>query len=94
MRWARTSASSAGTWLGPAAAVLLLALVDLDPQRASVTAMAAIAAWMAVWWMTEAVPLAITALLRSGRTPNDPAVAKGLKYLSDRVRVNGAICGA
>ncbi len=42
---------------------------------------------------TGPTSLAITALLRSGRTPNDPAVAKGLKYLSDRVRENGAICG-
>ena len=63
MKWLRTGASTTGTWLGPLAAVMLLAPADLDPERASVTAMAAVAVWMAVWWMTEAVPLAITALL-------------------------------
>ena len=63
MKWMRTSASAGGAWLGPLAAVSLLTLTDLDPERASVTAMAAVALWMAVWWMTEAVPLAVTALL-------------------------------
>ncbi len=55
--------ASIGLWLGPVAAVLMLAFVDLEPGRPSVTAMAAVAVWMAVWWMTEAVPLAATALL-------------------------------
>jgi squalene-hopene/tetraprenyl-beta-curcumene cyclase len=35
--------------------------------------------------------LALTALLRSGRTPDDPAVAKGLKYLLDSVQPDGGI---
>jgi len=61
--WSRWRPSTLGTWLGPLAAVLILAFTDLDPERVSVTAMAAVAVWMAVWWMTEAVPLAITALL-------------------------------
>ena len=35
----------------------------LDPQRPQLGAMAAIALLMAVWWLTEAVPLAATALI-------------------------------
>ena len=35
----------------------------LDPERPEVGAMAGIAVWMAIWWITEAVPLAATALL-------------------------------
>jgi len=49
--------------LGPVLALLILFGLDLDPQRPTVTACAAVAAWMAVWWITEAVPLAVTALL-------------------------------
>ena len=42
---------------------LMLAFVDLDPDNPLVTRMAAVILWMAIWWMTEAIPLAITALL-------------------------------
>jgi len=63
MMWMRMRPPTIGTWLGPLAAVFILTFADLDPERATVTAMAAVAVWMAVWWMTEAVPLAITALL-------------------------------
>ena len=52
-----------GLWLGPAAAIALLVFADLDPSRPAATPMAAVAVWMAVWWITEAVPLAATALL-------------------------------
>jgi len=41
----------------------LLVWGDLDPGKPQVTATAAIALLMAIWWMTEAIPLAITALL-------------------------------
>ena len=49
--------------IGPLLAVLFLIFVDLDPQNRLVTITAAIAIWMAFWWVTEAVPLAVTALL-------------------------------
>jgi sodium-dependent dicarboxylate transporter 2/3/5 len=49
--------------LGPLAALLLIAFFELAPDRPAVTAMAAVALWMAIWWITEAVPLAVTALL-------------------------------
>lgn len=49
--------------LGPALAVLIWLLTDLDPARPQVTIMAGIAVWMCVWWFTEAVGLAVTALV-------------------------------
>ena len=48
---------------GPVLAGLLWVFTDLDPAHPPVTRMAGIAVWMAVWWLTEAVPLAVTALL-------------------------------
>lgn len=49
--------------LGPLLAFLFLILFDLDPANPLVTKTAVIAIWMAFWWITEAVPLAVTALL-------------------------------
>ena len=63
MSGTRDTAARVGLILGPAAAIVLLLFADLDPERPAATAMAAIAVWMAVWWMTEAAPLAVTALL-------------------------------
>ena len=48
---------------GPVFAFIFYILFDLDPQNPLVTTTAAIAIWMAFWWITEAVPLAVTALL-------------------------------
>lgn len=48
---------------GPIAAGALMLFVDLVPGKQEVTATAAIALLMAIWWMTEALPLAVTALL-------------------------------
>ncbi|MBT4140051.1 MAG: DASS family sodium-coupled anion symporter, partial [Candidatus Latescibacteria bacterium] len=55
--------SRTGLWLGPLIAFLLIAFVDLKPDNPAVTRTAAVALWMAIWWITEAVPLAATALL-------------------------------
>ncbi len=44
---------AAGIWIG----------LDLDPARPEMTRMAAIAVLMGVWWLSEAIPLAITALV-------------------------------
>jgi sodium-dependent dicarboxylate transporter 2/3/5 len=52
----------AGLAGGLLAFVVLLAFVDLDPARPVVTRTAAVAALMAIWWITEAVPLPVTAL--------------------------------
>jgi len=50
-------------WAGPMAALLILAFVDLDPDNPVTTRAAAVAVWMMIWWLTEAVPLAVTAIL-------------------------------
>ncbi len=49
--------------LGPALFLLIWLLCDLSPGKPMVTLMAGVAAWMAAWWLTEAVHLAVTALL-------------------------------
>ncbi|MFY7947087.1 MAG: SLC13 family permease [Bacteroidia bacterium] len=47
---------------GPLAACILW-LCELDPQNPLVSAMAGITVWMAIWWLTEVVHLAITSFL-------------------------------
>ena len=47
---------------GPVLFMLML-FVELDPPRPGVSFTAGVALWMAVWWMTDAIPLAATALL-------------------------------
>ncbi|MDJ0740145.1 MAG: DASS family sodium-coupled anion symporter [Gammaproteobacteria bacterium] len=65
----RARVSAIGLWLGPALAVVVFVLLpDADPAAAAGLGLAgritaALAAWMATWWLTEAVPLAATALL-------------------------------
>ena len=48
---------------GPLAASILWIFFDLEPGNPKVTLMAGIAVWMAIWWFTEAVHLAVTALI-------------------------------
>lgn len=48
---------------GPVAAALIMLFADLDPGNPMVTRMAAITVWMALWWLTEVVHLAVTALV-------------------------------
>jgi sodium-dependent dicarboxylate transporter 2/3/5 len=52
-----------GLWLGPALFFLILWKLELDPQQPILTRMAAVAVLMAVWWITDAIPLAATSLL-------------------------------
>ncbi|MBX3179649.1 MAG: SLC13/DASS family transporter [Candidatus Hydrogenedentes bacterium] len=47
----------------PAAAAALVAFGDLSPGHPEVTRTAAVALWMALWWLSTAVPLAATAML-------------------------------
>ncbi|MBE9504052.1 MAG: SLC13/DASS family transporter [Proteobacteria bacterium] len=49
--------------VAPLITLLFLIFVDLDPEHPEITKMAAIAILMAIWWITEAIPLAVTALL-------------------------------
>ncbi len=52
-----------GLILGPVLALILLLFFDLDPDNPLVTRAAAVAILMAIWWITEAIPIAATALL-------------------------------
>ena len=52
-----------GLWSGLAVAVIILLFTDLDPQNTAVTHTAAVAILMAIWWITEAIPIPVTALL-------------------------------
>lgn len=49
--------------IGPILAAIIYFGFDLMPGNPMVTKMAAVAVWMAFWWLTEAVHLAVTALL-------------------------------
>ncbi len=51
-----------GLWLGFAAFVLLL-IFPVDPGNVPASRLAAVALLMAIWWVTDAIPLFATALL-------------------------------
>ncbi|MDJ0927327.1 MAG: DASS family sodium-coupled anion symporter [Gammaproteobacteria bacterium] len=64
--------SLAGLLLGPVAALLVFAFLpetyvnqqgEIEPLSPPARAAAAVGAWMAVWWLTEAIPVYVTALL-------------------------------
>jgi len=65
----RASVSHVGLWLGPLVAVLAYLVLPsaessgVDGLDTAGRVVAALALWMAAWWLTEAVPLAATALL-------------------------------
>ena len=48
---------------GPILFLVFSSVVQLDPANPNVSRTAGVALWMAIWWITEAVPLAVTALL-------------------------------
>lgn len=49
--------------IAPLISVLIIIFADLDPGNRNITSTFAIAFLMAAWWISEAVPLAITALI-------------------------------
>ena len=53
----------AGFWLGPALAAVVLLLPPPATVSEHAHLLSAVAVLMAVWWMTEALPVAVTALL-------------------------------
>ncbi|MCP3676328.1 MAG: SLC13/DASS family transporter [Deltaproteobacteria bacterium] len=53
----------AGLLAGPLLSIVFLLYFDLDPEHPEITRTAAVAILMAVWWITEAIPLAVTSLL-------------------------------
>jgi len=52
-----------GLWVGPICFILIQFFMDFEGLSASGKSVLASAIWMAIWWITEAVPLAVTALL-------------------------------
>ena len=58
----RGKAAALGLWLGIAAFILLL-LFPVAADNPPASRLAAVAALMAIWWMTEAIPLFATALM-------------------------------
>jgi len=52
-----------GLFAGPISFFIILYFIDLEGLSPSGKSVLASASWMAIWWITEAVPLAITALL-------------------------------
>ncbi len=49
--------------LGPLLALIIWLFLDLDVNNKQVSLMAGVAVWMCVWWFTEAVGLAVTAMV-------------------------------
>lgn len=49
--------------LGPLVAVCVWLFTNLDASNPQVSLMAGVALWMSIWWFTEAVHLAVTALV-------------------------------
>lgn len=49
--------------LGPLLSLFIILFFDLSPSQPEVTRTAAVAVLLAFWWITEALPLAVTALL-------------------------------
>ena len=52
-----------GFFLGIAAFLGIILFLDLEPGKPEVTATLAVAALMATWWISETIPLAVTALV-------------------------------
>lgn len=52
-----------GFSIGLIAFVLILSFFDPQPDKPSIKYTAAVAVLMAIWWMTEALPLAVTAMI-------------------------------
>ncbi|WP_339880212.1 DASS family sodium-coupled anion symporter [uncultured Algoriphagus sp.] len=52
-----------GLFLGPISFLLIYFLVDSPGLNPEALAMLALAAWMAIWWIFEAIPIAATAFL-------------------------------
>jgi sodium-dependent dicarboxylate transporter 2/3/5 len=59
----RTAGQTAGLVTGVVLFILVLAVFDLEPGKPQTTRMAAVAVLMGAWWLTDAIPLSVTALL-------------------------------
>src|SRR5690554_2108783 len=57
------NAASIGLFLGPLSFALIFLLSSPDDLSQEGVAMMAATSWVAIWWITEAVPIAATSLL-------------------------------
>lgn len=64
----KLNAKTIGLLLGPLLAIIVL-FFDLDPENRVITYTLSVAVLMAVWWITQAVPISITSLLPVGLFP-------------------------
>ncbi|MFA5974207.1 MAG: SLC13 family permease [Lentimicrobiaceae bacterium] len=58
-----SDSKSVALWAGPIVSFLIIFFYHPDILHPEIGYTLAIAAWMAIWWISEAVPLAITSLL-------------------------------
>lgn len=77
-----------GLILGPMAFVIIRTLVEADGLSNQGNAVLACTAWIAIWWITEAIPIAVTSLLPivlfplTGALPiGDTTAAYGHKFV-------------
>lgn len=59
----KSTTQKVGLFLGPVLFLIVLLFFNFDPDKPVITRMAAVAILMAVWWITDAIPLFATALL-------------------------------
>jgi len=59
----KSTTQKIGLILGPVLFLIVLLFFNFDPENHILTRMAAVAILMAVWWITDAIPLFATALL-------------------------------
>lgn len=64
----RINSKNIGLILGPVAAIFVL-FFQLDPENSAVTYTLSVAILMAIWWITQAVPISVTSLLPVGLFP-------------------------
>ncbi len=84
----RRLTAAAGLVAGPATCIMLVAFVDLVPGAPQVTRTAAVASLMAIWWLSEAIPLAATSLVPVALFPLlgiMDAEAVSAEYINDTV---------
>lgn len=77
-----------GLFLGPVLFVSILLFFHPEGLTSAANAVLATAAWIAVWWITEAMPIAVTALLpivlfplSGGLSLSDTTASYGHKYI-------------
>ncbi len=56
-------AKTVGLWLGPAVFLIIYFFIAPAGMPASAISVMAITAWIAIWWVTEPIPLAATSLI-------------------------------